>query len=94
MNRYLSETFKDDLIEGELKQVLEIIRQDDTLMLELRGNKVIVYYRGGKLLEIKETEPHRYSFIAGDKKYLMGKSGMSLKTIYSSGQYDIETLEN
>jgi hypothetical protein len=50
--RQLSKDFLNDLKEGLLKPVLMQVKQDETLMLALRGNYVNVYYRGGNLLQI------------------------------------------
>lgn len=33
----------------------ELVRKDDTLDMEFRGDSVIVYYRGGKVLELSEA---------------------------------------
>lgn len=93
MSRNISKAFLDDLTKGKLSEVLKIIKQDDTLMLELRGNRIITYYRGGKLLEIEEVAPSIYSFNAGDKNYLTGNSVPSLKSIMDRGQCNIELLE-
>lgn len=94
MNRHISKTFLDDLTKGKLSEVLKIIKQDDTLMLELRGNRVTIYYRGGRLLEIEEANSSTYSFLAGDSGYLMGNSVPSLNNIMDRGQYNIEPLKN
>ena len=93
MSRTISKSFLEDLTKGKLSKVLETIKQDDTLMLELRGNCVITYYRGGKLLEIKEDRLSTYSFLAGDKKYLMENTVPSLENIMDRGECDIELLE-
>ena len=93
MCRNISNAFLDDLTKGKLSKVLETIKQDDTLMLELRGNRVITYYRGGKLLEIEEVDSSKYSFHDGDRNYLMGNSVPNLKSIMDKDQCDIELLE-
>lgn len=58
-----------DLITGSLSKILNYVHNDSTLDLELRGRSVILYYRGSKLLEIKEKGIHDYDFIVLDKNY-------------------------
>ena len=41
-------------LEGELKPILDAVKMDDTLDLELRGTFVNIYYRGGSLFKITE----------------------------------------
>lgn len=72
MVRAISETFLNSLLNGELHDLLEIVQNDDTLQLELRGKSVIVYYRGGKLLEVEEKAVNRYSISSGDENYNIG----------------------
>lgn len=45
-------TFKDG---GVFSRITEISRYDPTLDFELRGSSVMIYYRGGKILEISEN---------------------------------------
>lgn len=52
MGRAISETFKTDLLNGKLAGLLEAVKNDNTLIMELRGNQVIIYYRGGALYTI------------------------------------------
>lgn len=52
MVRKLSEKFIYELKEGKFQPVLQTVLNDDSLDLELRGNHVIIYYRGGKLLTL------------------------------------------
>jgi hypothetical protein len=33
-----------------------MVKKDDTLCMELRGNRVVIYYRGGALYTIEEKE--------------------------------------
>ena len=51
---YLKESFLKNLREGEYAAVLASVLKDDTLDLELRGQSVVVYYRGGKLFSLKD----------------------------------------
>jgi len=52
MARKISEIFFQELAK---MPILEYVKSDDTLDMELRGDSVIVYYRGGKLLTLKEN---------------------------------------
>jgi hypothetical protein len=52
MARALSQKFLDDLKTGPLKWVVDRVRRDSTLCLELRGKAINLYYRGGSLLKI------------------------------------------
>ncbi|MBQ9236330.1 MAG: hypothetical protein IJ183_00225 [Prevotella sp.] len=54
--RALSNDFLDELMDNskQFHELLEIVRSDDTLDLELRGDNCTIYYRGGKLLSFAE----------------------------------------
>ena len=52
--RLLSDTFMDALKNGKLQRLLQTVLQDGTLDLQIRGNYVNVYYRGGSLLKVEE----------------------------------------
>lgn len=67
--RGLSPTFMKDLDSGVLNPLLEIVKADHTLSLNIRANCVNIYYRGGSLLKITESSKGRYAF-SFDKKYL------------------------
>ena len=54
MARKISEKFLQELKEGRFSPVLQAVQDDDTLDLELRGECIIIYYRGGKILTLKE----------------------------------------
>ena len=56
MKRAIGETFFNDLLQGQLSKVLNMVHNDTTLLMELRGNEVIIYYRGGVLFSIREFE--------------------------------------
>lgn len=50
--RGLDDKFVDDLKNGDLKDFLQAVKVDDTLCLEIRDNKINIYYRGGNMFKI------------------------------------------
>ena len=52
--RQISEEMLNAFLSGELSSLLEAVKKDDTLDLELRGNSVNIYYRGGSIFKIEE----------------------------------------
>ena len=62
--RKLNDKFWKDLKEGgRLVRLTDAVKSDSSLCLELRGDYVKVYYRGGKLIEVTQTaDGHRFSF--------------------------------
>ena len=61
--RALSLKFLGDLksVNGSLTPLLQRVRNDDTLMLALRGSYVNIYYRGGNLLKVSAMPAGGYS---------------------------------
>lgn len=66
MARSIKDEFVNELKNGTLRQLLEYVRTDDTLNLELRGGEIILYYRGGALLTVVQDS---YTFIGLSKEY-------------------------
>ena len=60
MVRAISKDFLKDLKSGALNPLLEMVHVDDTLDLELRGESVNIYYRGGSLFKITAKGAHSY----------------------------------
>ena len=52
MKRSISNQFLENLKNGALHVITDYVRVDPYLDLELRGNCVMVYYRGGKILTV------------------------------------------
>lgn len=67
MARNIKTEFINELKDGSLKQLLEYVRTDDTLNMELRGCEVTIYYRGGALLTVVQDS---YTFTGLSKEYL------------------------
>ena len=80
MARKIESAFFEELKTGTLNRCLNYVKNDDTLDMELRGKSIIIYYRGGKILTIKEKT---YELIELDEKYLLGKPSVkpSLTTL-------------
>ena len=66
MKRLLSTTFIADLLKGKL---LEYVKRDNTLDIEIRENYINIYYRGGNALKVTEIGVNRYNYHF-DSKYL------------------------
>ena len=69
--RALNERFLNDLESGILDPLTKEVRLDRTLCLELRGNYVNVYYRGGNLMKVEKKPGNVYS-VKFDEKYFKG----------------------
>lgn len=65
--RGLSKQFLDDLKSGVLMRLNDIVTNDETLCLEIRENSVDVYYRGGRLFNVKKGKNYELNF---NEKYL------------------------
>ena len=52
--RGLNALFVTDLKAGKLKALLEIVKKDDTLCMEIRQDYINIYYRGGNILKVTQ----------------------------------------
>jgi hypothetical protein len=59
--RSLNDKFLKDLLAGELKELLSVVKKDSTIDLQFRGNSVDIYYRGGKILHLIQNNKE-YTF--------------------------------
>lgn len=86
--RSLNNDFLSALREGCLAQLTEMVRSDTTLCLELRGDYVNVYYRGGNLLEVRQRRhsPAEYS-VQFDTNYFAAGAEVRLphRTVRQTG---------
>ncbi|MBL7127546.1 MAG: hypothetical protein ISS16_01010 [Ignavibacteria bacterium] len=82
MKRFLNNTFITDLLEDNLKELLSYVKKDNTLDIEIRGNYISIYYRGGNALKVSETNVNKYDFHF-DRKYLETSKFLSEDTINS-----------
>lgn len=53
--RSISSSFLEQLKTGSLKSITDYVRVDPYLDLELRGDRVMIYYRGGKVLTVYDN---------------------------------------
>lgn len=72
--RSISESFLNSLKAGLFKSIVDIVRIDPSLDLEMRGDTVMVYYGGGKILTIHDPDLYpnmkEAGFLTGlDPKY-------------------------
>ena len=68
--RSLSDKFIANVQEGGLfNSLLERVKKDSTLCLEIRENYINIYYRGGNIMRVEEKNDYISWF---DKKYCLG----------------------
>src|SRR5690554_5853276 len=72
MPRGLSMTFFNDLNKGFLNSLLDFVKKDDTLCLEIREDAINIYYRGGSLLQVTHRDNRYTAFF--NPNYLISKS--------------------
>lgn len=70
-HRRINNNFYKALKTGKLKKLLDCVLEDDFLCLELRGNAVNIYYRGGSLFKINDKND-KYN-ITFDTRYYKDK---------------------
>lgn len=79
--RELSKKFINDLLNGDLKDILKIVKSDNSLDLEIRGDYINIYYRGGNILKItEEVKSYKYDF---EYKYIIAEEDLAI-SIYGS----------
>lgn len=80
MKRLLSTTFITDLLDGRLGELLEYVKCDNSLDIEIRENYINIYYRGGNALKVTELSPNNYAYHF-DNEYLKIAKFISVETI-------------
>lgn len=61
--RQLSNTFLDSLLKNyELRGLLNYVKSDNTLDIEIRENYINIYYRGGSALKITQVDENKFDF--------------------------------
>ena len=61
MTRQLDKEFISDLLGGQLKELLDYVKRDNSLDLEIRENYINIYYLGGNILKVSKNG-NTYSF--------------------------------
>ena len=54
-NRAISEKFFNELKSGKYQNILQTVKQDDDLIMCLRGDYITIYYKSMRILEISEN---------------------------------------
>lgn len=70
-HRAISNIFLNSLLIGEFKHITETVKVDPSLDMEMRGDSVMVYYRGGRILTINDLSivPNRSKLEGMDENY-------------------------
>lgn len=58
--RKLSDTFMEALQNGTLQGIADLVRSDLELDFQIRKNRVHIYYRGGKILDLQPNRQRNY----------------------------------
>lgn len=97
--RGINDKFINDLKDGELSFFLEEIRaKRDLLSLEIRGDYINIYYRGGNIVKISQSN-NRYSFFFDVKycrseEYKKPEDNLYYQTLASMDKYDAQAFIN
>ena len=84
----IAELFVKDLKEGILKELLEELENDATLMLDFRSNYVNVYYRGGMICKLEyKVNAKCYQDTSFNDNYI--KAYNSIKGVDDSHMYNL-----
>ena len=82
-NRALDSCVFDDFSKGHIFfPLLDLVKKDHTLDMELRGNAVEIYYRGGLLYRIEKKSNGNYK-ITYTKEYILNKNAQGSGVINS-----------
>lgn len=73
MPRFISTQFIQDLLSGVLKELLEAVKSDRRLVLEIRDKYINIYYSGGNLMKVEEKAAGKYKF-SFNSKYLVANA--------------------
>lgn len=95
--RVINDKFVKDLLEGELSFFLEEVKtKRDLLSLEIRGDYINIYYRGGNIVRIAQSNS-RYSFFFDVKycrsgEYQYPEDNPHYQTLASMDNYDAQAF--
>ena len=79
--RTLNDSILEDLRQGMLRALTDTVKADTSLCLELRGNYINIYYRGGNLLKVQATKGSGAYAVSFDRKYLKTGGDIGLPDI-------------
>ena len=88
--RALKPEFLADLKEGVLAPLTEMVKSDTSLCLELRGNSINIYYRGGSLMKVKSSRSVGTYSISFDKSYFRDGESINLPQRNISSRSDVK----
>lgn len=72
---------------GQLAELLDYVKRDNTLDMEFRGDKINIYYRGGNILDVKwKNDVATFSFNTG--YFLDGKVPSDFATLLNSRNWE------
>ena len=78
--RALNDSFLNAFLEdGKLFPLLDLVRKDHTLCMELRGQYVEIYYRGGLLYKIDDNEYGNYKIYYNENYKILNKQNKNYK---------------
>ncbi len=79
MKRILAPQFMNDLKEGMLFPILYLVKNDNTLDLQIRDNYINIYYRGGSLLLVRQNDQgYEVSFDRNYSKHRVNTYGLDI----------------
>ena len=87
--RKLDGQFMFDLREGILCEIRELLLRDSTLDFNIRDNQVHIYYRGGKIWDIKRQPKLKQYKASFDSNYCKGRTDWKVQ-IGEEVQIDLE----
>ena len=91
MARSINEAFMNRFMApNDLQPILEYVKTDNSLDLEMRGNYVSIYYRGGSILKIHEDKNH-YEHIdpqyTKEENRILEFSLQNIQTYFTEAKY-------
>lgn len=95
--RGINDKFINDLLDGELSFFLKEVKANlDVLSLEIRGDYINIYYRGGNIVRISRSN-NRYSFFFDVKycrseEYKKPEDNLHYQTLASMDKYDAQAF--
>lgn len=88
--RRLNPEFKEALLKGILLPLLELVRTDRDLLLEIRDNYIDIYFKGNRLIEISQLPEYG---VKTHEKFAIGASLGPIRTVEDAKKL-VEQLPN